>query len=186
MNIQCITCLIGIFLSSPLLAINSMYCPENHAYINQGMSQAQVIAACGQPISKQETDQPLAQKIPLKQLIYNNKGTDTAFYGIWNIPTGSGGTQLVIDIINNKVKGVKVEAGGSNSLTVCDGMKIQIGDPISKVFNYCGNPSITNTTFINEPIPTNNKPQIWIFKPGPYQPSFSLTFIDGKLQSINQ
>jgi len=186
MNIKCITCLIGIFLSFRLLAANALYCPENHAYINLGMSKAQVTAACGNAVSKQETNHPLAQKIPMKQLIYNNKGTDTAFYGAWNIPTGSGGAQLVIDIIDNKVKGVKIEAGGSNASTICDGAKIQIGDPISKVFNNCGNPSITNTTFINEAVPTNNKPEIWIFKPGPYQPSFSLTFVDGKLQSINQ
>ena len=85
----------------------SYYCPQNHGYINIGMTPDQVISACGQPLSQQESNQPILQKIPVQQLIYNHQGTETAFYGVWNIPTGSGGTQLQVDIVNNRLNQLK-------------------------------------------------------------------------------
>ncbi|CAM2970301.1 DUF2845 domain-containing protein [Legionella worsleiensis] len=45
-----------------LLADQSYYCPQNHAYINIGMTADEVIAACGQPVSMQDSNQPLTQK----------------------------------------------------------------------------------------------------------------------------
>ncbi|MGC1183487.1 DUF2845 domain-containing protein [Legionella sp.] len=163
----------------------SLYCPQNHAYINIGMTPDQVIAACGQPVSQQESNQPVTQKIPVQQLIYNNKGTTTVFYGVWNIPTGNGGAQLEINIVDRKVKSIKLNGSDSNAISICGGNNFQIGDPIDKVYYSCGSPSITNNTFINEIVPSAQKPQVWIFQPDQYQPSVTLTFVDGRLQSIN-
>ena len=163
---------------------DSYYCPQNHAYINLGMTPDQVIAACGQPISQQESSQPMMQKIPMQQFIYNNMGTSTAFYGVWNIPTGSGGVQLEVDIVNQKVKDIKINGSDSNAASVCQGTNIQPGDAVQKVYSACGSPSIVNNTFITEIVPTAEKPQIWVYQPGQYQPSISLTFVNGKLQSI--
>ncbi|KGP63388.1 hypothetical protein EP47_02235 [Legionella norrlandica] len=180
-----------------LMGDQSLYCPQNHAYINVGMSMDQVIAACGEPLSKQDSNQPLLQKIPVQQLIYNNLGstdglysgslnvpTGTAFYGVWNIPTGSSGIQLEVDILNNKVQALKVNGGDTNAFSLCGDTSIQVGDPASKVYGACGSPNLVNNTYINQPVPTATKPQIWVYQPGPYQPAFSLTFVDGKLQSI--
>lgn len=184
-------------LSFTAFADASLYCPQNHAYINVGMSADQVVAACGQPAAVQESDQPLMQKVPMQQLIFNNLSsndsdfsgslnipTNSAFYGVWNIPTGYSGVQVQVDIVDNKVKNININGGGSNALSLCSGANIQVGDPASKVYGACGSPNITNNSFINVPILSKTKPQIWIYKPDPYQPSFSLTFIDGKLQSI--
>ncbi|KTD82613.1 DUF2845 domain-containing protein [Legionella waltersii] len=178
-------------------AAQSFYCPQNHAYINIGMSSDQVIAACGQPASIQESDQPIMQKVPMQQLIFNNLSsndsdftgslntpTNSAFYGVWNVSTGYNGVQVQVDIVDNKVKSISVNGGGSNALSLCSGANIQVGDPASKVYGACGSPNVTNNSYINVPIPSQTRPQIWIYKPDPYQPSFSLTFIDGKLQSI--
>lgn len=162
----------------------SYYCPQNHAYINLGMTPDEVIAACGQPISQQESNQPLQQKIPMQQLIYNNLGTSTAFYGVWNIPTGSGGVSLEINVVNQKVHSIKLNGSGSNAVSVCQGSNIQPGDSVQKVYSSCGSPSTVNNTFINEIVPTAEKPVIWIYQPGQYQPSVSMTFVNGKLQSI--
>jgi hypothetical protein len=178
--------LLGILLSFKGLAVESFYCSENHQYISVGMNQDQVIAACGQPVSKQISHMPLAQKITVQQLVYNNQGTDNAFYGVWNLPTGSGGVKLVVSIVNNKVRDVKMDGGGNNAFSVCNGVNINIGDPIGKVYGACGNPAIVNTTFLNEPLPTNKKPEIWVFQSGQFQPVISLTFVDGKLKFINQ
>lgn len=164
----------------------SLYCPQNHAYINVGMTQDEVIAACGQPISQQDSNQPALRKIPVQQLIYNNKGSETAFYGIWNMPTGdTGGAQLEINIVDQKVRSIKLNGSDSNAVSLCGSTSIQAGDPVEKVYYSCGTPSVTNNTYINEVVPTAEKPQIWIYQPGQYQSAVTLTFVDGKLQSIN-
>lgn len=177
--------LVLFILPFNLLAAQSYYCPQNHAYISLGMTTNQVIAACGQPTSQQESNTPLTQIIPVQQLIYNNHGTNTAFYGVWNIQTGSGGAQMEIDVVNNQVKGIKINGGDSNATSLCDGANIQMNDPVSKVYSACGSPDVINNTFVNQVVPTETKPQIWMYQPGQYQPSVSLTFVDGKLQSIN-
>lgn len=177
----------------------SMYCPQKSGYINTGMSQAQVINACGQPASKQESDAPIMQKVPMQQVIYNNMGQKTAFYGVWQIPIGQtnppnpqpfgnnngGGAQMQVNIVNNKVYSVSLNGGDTNAVSICGGRNIQAGDPAGVVYGACGAPSLVNQTFINEPIQSPKPPEIWIYKPGPYQPAFRLTFINGKLQSIN-
>src|SRR3990167_9833930 len=101
----------------------SVFCPQKSGYINIGMTVDQVIAACGQPISQQKSDQPAMQQVPIKQVFFNNQGQSTAFYGVWAIPggfansgafepfnanTGGGGVQLQVDITNDAVRAVKV------------------------------------------------------------------------------
>lgn len=163
----------------------SYYCPQNHGYINVGMSTEQVISACGEPLSRQQSNQPIMQKVPVQQLIYNNQGSQKVFYGVWAIPTGvSGGATLEVDIVDNKVKAVRVNGSGTNAFSICGGTGIQVGDPASKVYGSCGSPAMTNNTFINQPIQSNQHPEIWIYQPGQYQSPVSLTFVNGKLQSI--
>jgi hypothetical protein len=163
----------------------SLYCPQNHAFINIGMTPDEVIAACGQPLSQQDSNQPVLQKIPVQQLIYNNKGSSTAFYGVWQVQTGSSGSQLEINIVDKKVRSIKLNSSDSNAVSICEGGGIQIGDPVQKVYFSCGSPSLTNNTYINEVVPTAEKPKVWIYQPGEYQPSVTLTFVDGRLKSIN-
>jgi len=181
-----------LIISSTLLLVpysifgaQSVYCPQNHGYISVGMTEQQVISACGQPLSKQDSNQPLLRKVPVQQLMYNNKGTSTAFYGVWNLPTGSGGATLEVDIVDQKVKGIVVNGSNGNAFSICNGASIQIGDPIGKVYGSCGSPTVVNNTYVNQVIPTAKKPQVWIFQTGQYSPPISLTFANGKLQSIN-
>lgn len=148
------------------------------------MSPEEVIAACGSPTSQQESDQPVLKKIPVTQLIYNNLGTKTAFYGVWNTEMGSGGTPLEINVVNNRIKSIRLNNSDSNAFSICQGTNIQIGDQVGKVFAACGTPALMNNTYINQLIPTIKKPQVWIYQPGQYQSPVTLTFVDGKLQSI--
>lgn len=185
MKVRLISCLALVAISPFLQADDSLYCPQNHAYISVGMSTDQVISACGEPVSKKESDLPLIQKVPVQQLIYNHKGTSTGFYGVWNIPTGNGGTSLKIDIVNNKVKSIQLDGSDSNAVSICGSTSIQEGDAVGKVYGACGNPSLVNSSFLKEAVPTASKPQIWIYQPGQYQQPVNLTFVDGKLQSIN-
>lgn len=180
---------VGLFsltASFSLMADQSFYCPQNHGYINLGMTPDQVIAACGQPASQQDSQDPVYQKVPVQQLFYNNQGTGSAFYGTWNLSTGNDGAQLQVDVLNNKVKAIKVNGSESNAFSICKGANIQVGDPVGKVYGACGSPSITNSTYTNVPIQSAQKPVIWVYQPGQYQPSVTLTFVNGKLQSINK
>ena len=176
-----------ITLTLPLnvLAGQSMYCPQNHGYINVGMTEAQVIASCGQPLSKQESNQPAYRTIPAQQLIYNNVGTSTAFYGTWQLSTGNGGAQLEVDVVDNKVRSIKINGSDSNAFSLCGGNMIPVGSPINMVYNACGNPTLVNHTYIKQYSQQTTKQKVWIYQPGQYQPPVSLTFSNGKLQSIN-
>lgn len=174
-------------ISLPALAgVQSYYCPQNHAYINVGMTKDEVLGACGEPISQQQSNQPIMHKVPVKQLMFNNVGSQKAFYGVWAIPTGiNGGAQLQVNIVNDKVKSVNINGSGTNAFSICGGASIQVGDPASKVYGACGNPSVVNNTYINQPIQSNQKPEIWIYQPGEFQTPITLTFLNGKLQSID-
>ena len=180
-------------------APQSVFCPQKSGYINIGMTTNQVIAACGQPISQQKSDQPAMEQIPVKQVFFNNQGQSTAFYGVWAIPggfansgafepfnanTGGGGVQLQVDITNDAVRAVKVNGADTNAFSICGGVNINVGDPASKVYNACGSPTLVNTTYINVPIPGGQKPIIWIYQMGQYEKPISLTFVNGQLISI--
>lgn len=195
MSLKSIASGLMLILPCTLFGAQAYFCPQNHRYINIGMTQEEVIAACGMPLSKQDSNQPILQKVPVQQLIYNNKGTDpstsmwniptgTAFYGVWNIPTGVGGTQIKIDVVNKQVRAIEINGSGDNAVSVC-GSGVQIGDPVGKVYAACGSPTVINNTYVNQVVPTAQKPQVWIYQPGEFQPPVSLTFADGKLQSIN-
>lgn len=179
-------------------ADDSVYCPQNHGYINVGMTQDQVIAACGQPLTKQESSRPVMQQVPMQQLYFKDQGAPTAFYGVWKLQVGqsnythvqpfgssNGGVQLEVNVINNQVVSVNVNGSSTNAFSICKGRSIKVGDPVNVVYGACGSPSLVNNSFINRPIPSKQKPQIWVFQPGEYQPPLTLTFIDGKLQSID-
>lgn len=173
-------------LSLNAMAEDSLYCPQNHAYIRLGMTTNEVIAACGQPLRKQESDRPLTRKIPVLQLIYNAQGSQNAFYGVWSLPVGvNSGVQLEVEVTNNKVTGVQLNGSSTQAITICGGNMIEVGDPVNKVYSYCGSPSLANNTYINQPIQSEEMPQIWTYQVDPYQPAYTLTFLNNRLQSIN-
>lgn len=149
------------------------------------MTTDQVISACGNPISQNTSNQPVYQQIPVQQLIFSNKGGRTSFYGVWNLNTGVSGTNLQVDIVDNKVKAINLNGSNDNAFSICNGVNIQVGDPVGKVYGACGTPSVTNNTYTKVPIPSQQKPLIWVYQPNPYESSVTLTFVNGKLQSIN-
>ena len=70
-------------------------------------------------------------------------------------------------------------------MSICQGMSVQIGEDVDKVYSSCGTPSAVNETFINQPVPSATKPEVWIYQVDKFQPPISLTFVNGELQSIN-
>lgn len=173
-------------------ADESFYCPSRHGYINLGMSVSEVLAACGNPQERQDSsDRPITQRVPVKQLIYPLLNTGSVYptldpiYDLWSLPSGTQGISLEVDIINHKVDAVRLNGSQSNAMSICNGVGIQIGDDEAKVYNACGSGGMVNYTYIDEAIPSQQKPEIWIYQFDPYQPPHSLTFVNGNLQSIN-
>lgn len=169
------------------------YCPQNHAYVNIGMSQADVIKACGEPqVKLDSTQNKIEQKIPVKQLIYVklNRGavftTMDSIYDTWSLPSGSEGLSVQVDVINNKVSGFKINGAETNALTVCGGAAIMIGDEELRVYNACGTPSMINNSYIVKTIPGSEKPEVWVYQADQYSPQVKMTFVNGILQFLSQ
>lgn len=172
-------------LPGSLWALDSMYCSVNSGFIQLGMTEQDVKQDCGQPLAQRKSNSSPTQKVPVTQYIFNNKGTGTAFYGVWKLKTGYGGVRLEVDVVDNKVISTRINGNDSNSFSVC-GVSIQVGDPESTVLNNCGNPSMVNHTFIETEVPGEHKSVEWLYQQDQYSKPFILTFTDGKLQSIDQ
>jgi len=183
--------LLSLSLTSLTAIADPFYCPQNQGYINLGMSEAQVVSACGQPLSKQESNVPVTVKVPVTQLIYTTLNQGSVYPGLnsvydqWSLPSGSTGVSLEVDIINNKVSGVRINGSNTNAMSVCGGISVAVGADESQVYNACGNPQMINNSFINQPIPSNHKPEVWVYQVDKYQAPMSLTFVNGQLQSID-
>lgn len=191
MQIKRLTWAVALTLLPLVTIAQSVYCPENQGYISIGMTEDQVIAACGQPLSKQDSNTPATQKIAVKQLIYNTINQGSIYPGLnniydqWSLTNGPAGVTLEVDIVNNKVNAVRINGSNSNAMSVCQGINVQVGDSENAVYEACGSPGIINNTFINQPVPSRQKPQIWVYQVNQYQTPMSLTFVNGQLQSIN-
>ncbi len=178
-------------LFNPLTAsaVESIYCPQKQGYINVGMTQGEVINACGQPTAKQ-TNISLTQRVPVTQLIYTtlNQGAVysglNVYYNMWSLPSGSNGTSLTIDVINDKVHSISINGASTNAMSICGGENIQKGDNVNNVYSACGSPSLVNNTYIEQNIPKSQHPEVWIYQIDQYNPAINLTFINGNLQSI--
>lgn len=181
-----------ILISGVSLADDSFYCAKNHAYINVGMTQDQVLASCGSPSSVKDSSGAVIQQIPMTQLIYTdiNKGAVFFYpgldrvYSLFSLPSGSSGNTIEIDLINDQISAIKINGVSSNALSMCKQGNVQIGDNTNAIYNACGAPDNINKTYINRPVPRSQKPQVWIYESQNYQPGFNLTFINGILQSI--
>ena len=186
--------MVGMLLGLPVTAVTAqqVYCPQHAKFIDIGMSISEVTSACGEPISKQKSNVPITKKIPVEQLIYtvSNPGSlypalNARFYTAWDLPSGTAGITSVVNIVDGKVKSIDINGSSSNVMSVCNDNKVQIGDPISAVYSACGSPATINSTYINQPIQSQTQPEVWIYKMSDYESPMSLTFVDGKLQSIN-
>ncbi len=189
MNKRFYTTLVSMCISCVVFA-QQTYCPGNHGMIDVGMTTDQVLSACGAPSSRQQSDAPVTQKVPMTQMIYTtlNQGAIyqglTPVYTMYSLPSGSQGVNLQINLVNNKVVSINMNGSNVNSSTLCSGGTVQMGDSVSTVYDACGSPAMTNNTYIKQPIIGKSKPEIWFYQANQYAPVMRLTFLDGILQSI--
>lgn len=184
--------IIIFFMTSSLYAMQSFYCPSGSAYIRIGMTMQEVEKACGPPTRKDQTNNPVTTRVPVKQMIYTtlNKGpfypTMDSMYTMWSLPSGSTGLTMQVTIQHGKVSSVELNQGSQNASTICKNGSVHVGDTEQDVVDSCGMPDMVNNTFVKEPVPSQNAPKIWLYQFDNYQPILKLTFAQGKLQSIEQ
>jgi len=174
-------------------ANDSVYCPGNNGYINTGMTMEQVVSACGQPTSIEQSKQAAVKRVPVTQLIYTNTQRGAVYtgyditYQMWSLPSGTNQLSVEVDIVNDKVSAIKMNGSSANATNVCGdgGNSVQIGSSADDVYSACGAPSAVNQTYTNQTLPSTSKPIVWSYNFGEYQRSLHLTFLDGILQSIN-
>lgn len=197
MKLKIILSIVSLIVPLSAFASEMFYCPQHQAFIRIGMTMDQVSAACGPPMSDLVSNVPLYNTIQVQQLIYNNQGTDLPFsnenpdnpfrynYLFWApLKSGSGGAQMEVNIVDNKVKLFRINSSNNNAANLCNGYHIQIGDPVGRVYSQCGSPSIINTTYMKEFVPVQGKPKVWVYRLNEFQPAVTLTFVNGHLQSI--
>lgn len=183
-----------LYLQASYALADSYYCPEKHGYINTGMTMDQVLAACGEPrVRKTSEDTRVSARVPVKQLLYTElnhghafPGLVPAFYDNWSLPSGSHGIVLQFDIIDGKVDDMRMNNSSTNAITVCGGNPVTVGSNEVAIYNACGNPSMINYTWVERVIPSNKKPEVWIYRMDQYQPEVRLTFVEGILQIISR
>jgi hypothetical protein len=166
------------------------YCPQKHNYVRIGMTESEVLGACGQPTSKEKSKQAAVEQVPVTQLVYTTLNPDPVYrgyklvYRMWSLPIGSSGSSLEVDIIGKKITAIRFNGESINASSVCNNRSFAVGDLADTVFTACGNPSLVNKTFVNQKIKSKSKPETWTYSSNPYQPSFRLIFLDGKLRAI--
>ena len=178
-------------LTSVLHAADSFYCPQNSGYINIGMSQQEVRAACGEPTQLLAGANTVTQQIPVTQLVYStiNSGPVDYYQGIapiysmWSLPSGTQGVTLQVNLVNNRVSAITLNQEQTNAVSACSGGTFQIGDDIDAVMTACGAPNVVNNSYIDQEVPKDNHPEKWVYDLTD-QPSITLTFVNGILQSI--
>ena len=192
MKLTSMTVVLLLGLPVTTVSAQQVFCSQHSRFIDVGMSVNEVISACGEPIRKEKSNVPVTTRIPVQQLIYTATDTgsvyptlDDAFYNTWSLPSGTSGVNVEVDLVNDKVKAMRINGSGINAMTVCNNNKIEIGASSGAVYSACGTPTLINSTYINQQVQSETQPEVWTFKMGDYQPPMSLTFVDGKLQSIN-
>ena len=100
---------------------------------------------------------------------------------MWTLPTGlNQGSTLAVTIVDNKIKSVSLDGGSDRAVSICNGAALEVGDPVSKVYSVCGNPSIINNTYTVEATAGNSLPDVWTYA-SDYQPTLKLIFVDDHL-----
>lgn len=181
---------VSCLLAFPITAMaGDVYCPGGGGYIKVGMTQSQVIAACGQPSYKSKpTLVPNTRNVKVQQLIYDI-GAGTAGRGNFQFEISPGGKtiNLMVSIVANKVKSISLNNSTVNGATICPNGPFKVGDNVQQVLNACGQPISQNTSF--EPIPQGTeavKQEQWTIKTSDYGNTYKLTFKNGILESISQ
>lgn len=185
-------CMLSLFFiaASSFAEQQPFYCPQKHGYARIGMTESEVLAACGQPTLKEKSKQAAVEQVPVTQLIYTTLNPDPVYrgyklvYSMWSLPIGSQGSTLEVDIIDKKIVAIRFNGESTNASSVCDNRSFAVGDVADTVFTACGNPSHVNKTFINRKINSKSKPVTWVYNSDPYQPTFRLIFLDGTLRAI--
>lgn len=181
--------------SSATFAADSVYCPQKSGYVRVGMTMQEVLSACGDPAVKQTADTFATQKVRVQQYIFDQHNKSKAFYGVWALPIGhsnyseaefngtaSGGVSLEVTAYQDKVLSISYNGQNVQGFDTCGG-DIRIGTNMGEVYSLCGEPSQENSTFIEVPIQSKSRPEIWTYQPN-YQPSVRMTFVDGRLFTI--
>ena len=189
-------------------SLNQFYCPQGHSTIKIGMTAEQVKALCGDAPIIHDESKRIVQNVEAFRLIYNhiNKGSVyfwnlNKVYNQFSLPTGSHDSSMIFMIVDDKIKAINIQGNDVQNTTSCSysgstefpggtnpttPVSLNVGDPVAKVYQLCGQPEYTDKTYMEQRVPTSENPERWLYKLDQYQPSYQLIFIRGILVSIER
>lgn len=189
-----IIAIFGSFTLASIASADPFYCPQNSQYINIGMSQSDVIQACGEPQNVKKSKKSAVKKVPVSQLTFNvstqsiglTAGTRTPGIQSGAFYANSGPlSTLVVTVSEDKITNISLNGASTQSASICGG-SFAVGDPGSNAIASCGDPTAVNNTYKNVNTDKIDEVETWSYSPGNYQPSFQLTFVDGALSAIQK
>lgn len=210
MNIKNISFLLIGLVSNALYAktVDSLFCPQTSSNIQVGMTIDDVLRNCGQPQGQSAPDQPIVKNVPVTRLNYNNLNRGPLYfwkldnvYNLFSQPSGGTTSRLNVLIMDNKIKSIMLNGAEVKSTDACSQIgstnyaatssptpdaTISVGDNASSVVNSCGSPDLEDQSYMQIPVPKSEQPIQWIYQIDQYHPSYTLTFIKGILESINE
>jgi hypothetical protein len=117
----------------------------SNGWIEQGMSQQQVIAACGQPDSTAEIDKTNNRLDATQYWNYQGQSVQLVPQSSWPAPTPYGAAKanntanaLVVEINNNVVSSLAVNGKLVSSGSCPNGGSVRVGDSANRVMSSCG------------------------------------------------
>jgi hypothetical protein len=172
--------LICLALSPAAHAATQYFCPSSNQYINLGASIAEARAKCGPPHTATTSPYTLKKTRLVDQWVYNYQPNTILRFGTIHTRKGA----LVVNFINNKVIEILVNGHSVASTNFCsNNLPVKVGDNNLTIRQLCDQPTIIQKT---KQTISQQKTQkvVWTYQANDYIPANTLTFISGKLVSI--
>lgn len=168
-------CSILVFSSVALTAHADFMCPSTYKYVNIGDTEGQVLASCGDPLSKKQSEQSAAEKMNVETLVYAIQADGTT-----NAPVDP---RYELTFADNRLIRIKSESGESESMDVCRGETVRLGASIYDVISFCGTPVNRFSGQIKgDETQVKVKAEDWFYQFGTTQ--VKMRFIEGALHDI--
>ena len=159
---RCLTLLMLCCVS--VVANADFMCPSTYKYINVGDNEGQVLASCGEPVSKNKKEEILAENMSLETLVFTLNDA-----------------RYELTFTDNRLIRIKSPQGDIESLDACRGEPVRKGASIYDVTSFCGEPVNRFSGKVTSE-PSKVKAEEWFYRFGTKQ--VTLHFIEGALHDI--
>ena len=169
---------------TPAWALFCTTASGNNGWIEEGMSQDDVITACGQP-DQQTQDQNSSKQLQTTQYWTYQQQTveDTSEGNAINMATSP--NILVVEIRNNQITRLAVNGNFVSSANCPKGGLLNVGEDDDVIVSRCG--SATQVSYQNETVDSSAPPNIiWTYQSANGAAPLQIQFQNGVVSQISE